>query len=230
MAPTFNAIGITVADMARTLAFYRLLGLEFPPRARTPRATSNGKGPGGVRIMFDTVSVIHSFDPDWQPPVGGPAMSLAFECADPAEVDTTVAEVVQAGFTVHEEPWDAFWGQRYATVARPGRQPRRPVRLDLSPDRRGRYPLRGRFHSQPTGAKWGRFPSAKRARRAPSRERKRNRPRSLPIGAEGAGVLLVLVLVVVVEAGVVLPVLVALGHPLQGVRRVRRASRTDRAG
>jgi uncharacterized glyoxalase superfamily protein PhnB len=69
--------------------------------------------------MFDTVSVIHSFDPDWQAPVGGPAMSLAFECAEPAEVDTTVAELLQAGFNVHKEPWDAFWGQRYATVSDP---------------------------------------------------------------------------------------------------------------
>jgi uncharacterized glyoxalase superfamily protein PhnB len=69
--------------------------------------------------MFDTVSVIHSFDPDWQPPVGGPAMSLAFECADPAEVDATVAQVLQAGFTAYKEPWDAFWGQRYATLLDP---------------------------------------------------------------------------------------------------------------
>ena len=118
MAPTFNAIGITVTDMARTLAFYRLLGLEFAP-SDDAEGHVECEGPGGVRIMFDTVSVIHSFDPDWQAPVGGPAMSLAFECADPEEVDTTVAQIAQAGFTVHKEPWDAFWGQRYATVSDP---------------------------------------------------------------------------------------------------------------
>lgn len=117
MAPTFNAIGITVADMAATLQFYRLLGLEFAP-------SDDAEGHvecevGGIRIMFDTVAVIHSFDPDWQPPVGGPAMSLAFECADAAEVDGVVARVAQAGHTVHREPWDAFWGQRYATVLDP---------------------------------------------------------------------------------------------------------------
>ncbi|HSK33372.1 MAG TPA: VOC family protein [Propionicimonas sp.] len=118
MAPTFNAIGITVTDMARTLAFYRLLGLEFAP-ADDAEGHVEYEGPGGVRIMFDTVSVIHSFNPDWTPPVGGPAMSLAFECADPGEVDVTVAQIVQAGFDVHKEPWDAFWGQRYATVLDP---------------------------------------------------------------------------------------------------------------
>jgi uncharacterized glyoxalase superfamily protein PhnB len=118
MAPTFNAIGITVTDMARTLAFYRLLGLDFAP-ADDAEGHVECEGPGGVRIMFDTVSVIHSFDPDWKAPMGGPAMSLGFECADPAEVDSTVAEIVQAGFNVHKEPWDAFWGQRYATVSDP---------------------------------------------------------------------------------------------------------------
>ena len=118
MAPTFNALGVVVTDMARSLAFYRLLGLEFPP-ADDAEGHVEFEGPGGVRIMFDTVSVIHSFDPEWEPPTGGPAMSLAFECPDAAEVDQTVAELLQAGFSVHREPWDAFWGQRYATVLDP---------------------------------------------------------------------------------------------------------------
>ncbi|MGV8909046.1 MAG: VOC family protein [Propionicimonas sp.] len=118
MAPTFSAFGVVVTDMARSLAFYRLLGLEFPP-ADDAEGHVECEGPGGVRIMFDTVSVIHSFDPDWAPPMGGPAMSLAFECADAAEVDRCVAELVQAGFGVHREAWDAFWGQRYATVLDP---------------------------------------------------------------------------------------------------------------
>ena len=30
MAPTFNAIGLAVADMSATLAFYRKLGLDIP--------------------------------------------------------------------------------------------------------------------------------------------------------------------------------------------------------
>ena len=104
--------------MAASLAFYRRLGLELP-ESGDAEGPVEWDGPGGVRIMFDATSVVHSYDPDWQPPVGGPAMSLAFDCGTPAEVDATVAELVQAGATVHHEPWDAFWGQRYATVLDP---------------------------------------------------------------------------------------------------------------
>ncbi len=118
MAPTFNAIGIVVTEMPRSLAFYRLLGLGIPA-SDDAEGHVEWEGPGGLRIMFDSTSIVHSYDPDWQPPVGGPAMSLAFECDTAADVDHLAAEIAQAGFTVHREPWDAFWGQRYATVLDP---------------------------------------------------------------------------------------------------------------
>jgi uncharacterized glyoxalase superfamily protein PhnB len=48
---------------------------------------------------------------------------LAFECASPAEVDETYRRVVDGGFEGKEEPFDAFWGQRYATVVDPDGNP-----------------------------------------------------------------------------------------------------------
>nr|WP_232304022.1 VOC family protein [Pseudofrankia sp. DC12] len=48
-----------------------------------------------------------------------PRLALAFACADPAEVDKVYAEFTDAGYTGERPPWDAFWGQRYATVADP---------------------------------------------------------------------------------------------------------------
>ncbi len=118
MAPTFSAVGIVVADMAASLTFYRLLGLDIPA-SDDAEGHVEWDGPGGLRLMFDAVSVVHAYDPDWQPPVGGPALSLAFDCGTADDVDTMVAELAQAGFTVHRNPWDAFWGQRYATVLDP---------------------------------------------------------------------------------------------------------------
>ena len=114
--PTLNAIGIVASDMARSIAFYRALGLDVP---ETP-----GEGhvdtflPNGVRFMLDSEETVRSFRPDWLRETGN-QLALAFECSSPAEVDETYVRVVAAGFHGEKEPWDAFWGQRYAQLADP---------------------------------------------------------------------------------------------------------------
>jgi catechol 2,3-dioxygenase-like lactoylglutathione lyase family enzyme len=113
--PELNAIGIAVADLQRTLEFYRLLGLDFdePDDGHVEATMANG-----TRLMFDTEEVIRSFLPDWRR-ANGNQVSLAFECSSPAEVDEVYARVVTAGFEGEKEPWDAFWGQRYALLGDP---------------------------------------------------------------------------------------------------------------
>ena len=118
MALTPTAVGLVAADLLRTLAFYRTLGVEIPPDADTEPHVEVELA-GGFRLLIDAVDTIRSFDPAWSPPNGSPRASLAFECANPAEVDATYASMVAAGFEGHLEPWDAFWGQRYATLRDP---------------------------------------------------------------------------------------------------------------
>jgi uncharacterized glyoxalase superfamily protein PhnB len=115
--PRFEAIGIVVSDMGRALAFYRELGLEFPDGAESEGHAEASEA--GVRIMLDTEETIRSFDPDWQPPSGGHRSALAFRCDTPAEVDAAYATLLDHGGTRHKEPWDAFWGMRYAQVRDP---------------------------------------------------------------------------------------------------------------
>ena len=110
------AIGIVSRDLARSAAFYRLLGVAVPdPDGDHLDVTL----PRGVRLMWDDVELIKKLDPEWRPAEGGPAVSLAFECASPGEVDETHASVIAAGFESKKDPFDAFWGQRYATVVDP---------------------------------------------------------------------------------------------------------------
>jgi uncharacterized glyoxalase superfamily protein PhnB len=113
----FDAVGIVAADMARALAFYRRLGLEVPPDAEDAPHVEIPL-PGGLRLMLDTVETVRSFDPSWTPPSGS-GVSLAFACDDPAGVDALYRDLVGAGHEGHLEPWDAFWGQRYASVRDP---------------------------------------------------------------------------------------------------------------
>jgi uncharacterized glyoxalase superfamily protein PhnB len=68
--------------------------------------------------MLDSEEVIRSFMPDWTRESGN-QVSLALECGSPAEVDEIYSRVIEAGFEGEKEPWDAFWGQRYALLVDP---------------------------------------------------------------------------------------------------------------
>ena len=114
--PELNAIGITVSDLRRSLQFYRLLGLDLPEDSDEGHVEATMAN--GTRLMFDPEEVIRSFLPEWMRENGN-QVSLAFECASPAELDEIYASVVAAGFEGEKEPWDAFWGQRYALLGDP---------------------------------------------------------------------------------------------------------------
>ena len=115
--PRFEAIGVVVSDMGRALGFYRQLGLEFPDGAESEGHAEATEA--GVRIMLDTEETIRSFDPEWKPPSEGHRMGIAFLCDSPAGVDALYKELMAEGVESYKEPWDAFWGQRYAQVKDP---------------------------------------------------------------------------------------------------------------
>ncbi|MFC0433124.1 VOC family protein [Kutzneria buriramensis] len=118
MTPQLAVVGLVVDDMAKSLAFYRLLGLDIPLDSDSEPHVAAAL-PGGLQIMWDTVDTVRSFDPTWSPAAGSPRVGLAFRCGSPAEVDRVYREFVDAGHPGHLEPWDAFWGQRYAVVRDP---------------------------------------------------------------------------------------------------------------
>jgi uncharacterized glyoxalase superfamily protein PhnB len=118
MTPRIDLFGVVVADMGRALAFYRRLGLDIP-------ASADGQPhvevalPGGLRLAFDTVETIRSFDSSWEGADDSARTGMAFRCDSPAEVDTVYADLTGAGYAGHLAPWDAFWGMRYATLHDP---------------------------------------------------------------------------------------------------------------
>ena len=114
--PQLNAIGIVVSDMARSISFYQQLGLDVPG---TPdEGHVEASMPNGVRLMLDSEETILSFRPEWTRATGN-QVGLALECESPPEVDEIYARVTAAGFDGEKEPWDAFWGQRYAQLQDP---------------------------------------------------------------------------------------------------------------
>jgi uncharacterized glyoxalase superfamily protein PhnB len=113
--PELNAIGIVSSNLAASIAFYRLLGVEFPEDGEDHIEATL---PSGARFMLDAEEVVRSFRPDWERATGN-QLALAFECESPAAVDETYEQVTAAGFVGEKEPWDAFWGQRYAQLSDP---------------------------------------------------------------------------------------------------------------
>lgn len=111
-------IGIVTSDLAASLAFYRTLGIDIPAGAEQEPHAEAVLG-NGITLAWDTVEVIRGFDPGYTAPSGGHRIALAFRHDTPAGVDAAYAALIAAGVTGHVAPWDAHWGQRYATVLDP---------------------------------------------------------------------------------------------------------------
>ena len=107
-----DAIGIVSKDMKESVRFYRLLGLDFPDSNEDhveARTTT------GLRVMLDSGQLMKKIYPKWAKSAGQ-AMTLAFLCESPQDVDEIFRKITSSGFKGNKEPWDAFWGQRYASV------------------------------------------------------------------------------------------------------------------
>lgn len=105
--------------MARSLSFYRMLGLEIPESADTEVHVETTLR-GGLRLAFDTDALVAGIHTERTPPTSGQGrMGLAFLLPDAASVDAAYERVTGAGYAGVLNPFDAPWGQRYATVSDP---------------------------------------------------------------------------------------------------------------
>ena len=114
-----DAIGIIATDITKTVAFFELLGCEL---SFDEEGHKEFTFTSGLRLMVDSVEMIESFS-TYEAATGGRNVGLAFGCASPAEVDELHARIVAAGHPSHTEPFDAPWGQRYASVLDPDDNP-----------------------------------------------------------------------------------------------------------
>jgi uncharacterized glyoxalase superfamily protein PhnB len=112
----FDMLGLIANDMEATARFYRLLGWNFPDTTGEPYVEVTLDN--GLRISINSVEMMKSIDESWVEPVGQ-RMGVAFLCDSPAGVDSKYSEMTAAGYKGHKEPWDAFWGQRYAQIMDP---------------------------------------------------------------------------------------------------------------
>jgi catechol 2,3-dioxygenase-like lactoylglutathione lyase family enzyme len=100
--PRFTMVVLLVGDIARSLAFYRRLGIEFPEGADEKRDIGVDIGDGRTIIWTTTFG---GNDPNRTPPSGGSRIMLEFFVEGNAAVDSTFAELAAAGYHVVCEPF-----------------------------------------------------------------------------------------------------------------------------
>src|SRR5437868_11395342 len=108
MGVRLDLIGMVVKDMKAALDFYRRLDLQIPAGLEH-EGHVEAVTEAGLRVAWDDVAVIKSFDPHWTEPSGGQRIGLAFLCAGPAEVDERYAALTALGYRGHLAPFDAVW-------------------------------------------------------------------------------------------------------------------------
>lgn len=111
-------VQVFAKDVPKSIAFYRLLGLAVPdPGAPDPHV--DVELPGGNRLSIDAEQTITGMHPEWSPPDAAGRVALAFGLDTPHEVDALFTKITAAGHPGPLPPYDAPWGQRYATLLDP---------------------------------------------------------------------------------------------------------------
>lgn len=112
-----NAVGVTSSNFKKTVSFYSLLGFQFGEFKDDQQHLESLFPIGSARLMIDTESIVKSII--GEDPKPGNHSSFALQYNSAKEVNKVVERVRKAGFKVVKEPWNAFWGQRYAVVEDP---------------------------------------------------------------------------------------------------------------
>jgi catechol 2,3-dioxygenase-like lactoylglutathione lyase family enzyme len=111
-----DQFNLVVSDMEASVAFYRKLGLTIPDT--DPEWQSHHRSAetdDGIDIDFDSAEFARHWDHGWQ---GGMGV-LGFKVEDRGKVDEIYQDLVGSGYRGQQEPYDAFWGARYAVVEDP---------------------------------------------------------------------------------------------------------------
>lgn len=115
----FDGFNLVVSDMAAAVDFFELLGLEvadtLPEWRDHHRTVEVGDG---FDLDLDSEVFAAQWNRGWPGGAGGMGV-LGFRVESRDEVDEIVARVTAAGHGVQQEPYDAFWGARYAVVSSP---------------------------------------------------------------------------------------------------------------
>lgn len=112
-----DALAITSTNFKETVRFYKLLGFQFPDFDAEEKHIEPIRKENEVRLMIDDAGLIESIT--GVKPIPPTHSSFAMLCNSPSGVDAAIKLIRENGYTIVKDPWDAFWGQRYAIIKDP---------------------------------------------------------------------------------------------------------------
>jgi catechol 2,3-dioxygenase-like lactoylglutathione lyase family enzyme len=115
-----DQVNLVVGDVAASRAFYSRLGLDFgaehDPIWSAHHVSARRGEHALIDIDLDSTAFVTKWDRGW---AGGTGAVLGFKVDSREDVDQLVAALSAEGVAVQQEPYDAFWGARYAVVSDP---------------------------------------------------------------------------------------------------------------
>jgi catechol 2,3-dioxygenase-like lactoylglutathione lyase family enzyme len=115
-----DQLNLIVHDVEASRTFYSRLGLDFGDAADPIWADNYASAVHGEQTLIDvdvhSSIFVQKWDRGWP---GGSGVVVGFKVDSRDEVDALVAALSADGVPVQQEPFDAFWGARYAVVGDP---------------------------------------------------------------------------------------------------------------
>ena len=138
-SPILDQLNLVVRDMEKSIAFYRLIGLDIPDDAIW--STQSGahhvvmRQPSGFELALDSYTLAEVYNAGWREPEAGELAGqalreeqpedaggrtvMSFRLPDAAAVDAAYERSTAAGYRSAQPPYYTFWGSRYAIVVDP---------------------------------------------------------------------------------------------------------------
>ena len=134
MALEISMVGVIVADMRRSVEFYRRLGVAVPDGSEELDHVEVAMS--GITFFLNDSRFHQRVDPAWSQGSGGYRIILEFSLGSRDAVDATFTEMIGHGYRSHRPPYDPLPELHLAMIDDPDANT-----ILLSADERRRQPV-----------------------------------------------------------------------------------------
>ncbi len=120
----FGGLNLVAQDVVATVEFYRRLGFTIPDAKiwRTPSGSHHTEGAtleGTFEIEIDSSALASVYNAGYGADPESCSTVIGFRLATREAVDDRYADLIAAGYRGRQQPYETFWGARYAIVCDP---------------------------------------------------------------------------------------------------------------